>query len=643
VDKEEEERKKREEEEKKRVEKEEEERKKKEEEDKEMLEAVRREKEAEAAALRETLGADEKVKFDEMVGRGMLLGQIMLYFLNTEEEKAKVKQRISVLIEDVDVDAENSVVEDVDCMEVLKVEEVETSSHAVLEKSDANHEKSEPEEAIIGQEAKTPAGETEEETCQVEVKQEDVSTIMKEESEQEEAVCDITANLNPSSAPDATDHTNLEENTYLLTEGVKTGDDNVEAFDAEDEANDEPMSTMSYLDEDKTLLQEVEKSDMVTVSDEREIVKSMEVEEKGVKDKVNEEATKESKMKEEVMVQVQPAEERSAAPETAGNGGEGSDKMPHQDGPMYVSIVDRMLGISGSSGEQGSGSAEAEARAEEKDEEKDERRKEEEAARRGAAEERRMSSGQMGLKVAMDRVLREKSAAKEMSVPRELASQLLGLSSANISAELKQSCSNIVARSMAQEENSEKKYLLSRLEELLRLEKHQVNSDLKARRKQLVETRGGQKEELSSLQQKHEEELVRLRRRHAEECRKMEDIYLDKAEHLRKEVELLENEMESMNSPSQLASLALDPSLTLSCSSTPAPQLTELEEELQCCGCRAVCRPPTRIYQCSEGDLLCSSCLPPTLTTCPECGHALKGQTSRNKVLEKLAVKYFSA
>ena len=152
---------------------------------------------------------------------------------------------------------------------------------------------------------------------------------------------------------------------------------------------------------------------------------------------------------------------------------------------------------------------------------------------------------------------------------------------------------------MAQEENSEKKYLLSRLEELLRLEKHQVSSDLKARRKQLVETRGGQKEELSSLQQKHEEELVRLRRRHAEECRKMEDIYLDKAEHLRKEVsvvtcedkvikkllknlgtelqvELLENEMESMNSPSQLASLALDPSLTLSCSSTPAPQLTEL-------------------------------------------------------------------
>jgi len=111
-----------------------------------------------------------------------------------------------------------------------------------------------------------------------------------------------------------------------------------------------------------------------------------------------------------------------------------------------------------------------------------------------------LSPQQVGLKVAMDRVLREKSAAKEMSVPRELASQLLSLSSANVSAELKRSCSNIVARSMGQDENSEKKYLLSRLEELLRLEKQQVNADLKARCKQLGETRAGQKDEFEGLQ-----------------------------------------------------------------------------------------------------------------------------------------------
>jgi len=257
----------------------------------------------------------------------------------------------------------------------------------------------------------------------------------------------------------------------------------------------------------------------------------------------------------------------------------------------------------------------------------------------GREEEERLNTNQIGLKVAMDRVLREKSAAREMSVPRELASQLISLSSSNISAELKQSCSNLVSRSMGQDEVSEKKYLLSRLEELLRQENRQVNSDLKARRKQLGDTTRGQKEELATLQQKHNEELALMRRRHEEECRRLETTYIDRADNLRKEVELLENEMESMAAPGQLASLALDPNLSMTCSPGPGPVLSELELELQCCGCRRVCRPPTKIYQCPEGDLLCDSCVPPILSTCPDCGTQLQGQTSRNKVLEKLAVK----
>ena len=53
-----------------------------------------------------------------------------------------------------------------------------------------------------------------------------------------------------------------------------------------------------------------------------------------------------------------------------------------------------------------------------------------------------------GIKVALDRVAREKSAG-EVAVPRELSSHLLSLSSANISDQLRQSCSNIVARCVA--------------------------------------------------------------------------------------------------------------------------------------------------------------------------------------------------
>ena len=170
---------------------------------------------------------------------------------------------------------------------------------------------------------------------------------------------------------------------------------------------------------------------------------------------------------------------------------------------------------------------------------------------------------------------------------------------------------------MGQDENSEKKYLLSRLEELLRLEKQQVNADLKARRKQLGETRVGQKDEYDGLKRKHEEEIALMRLRQQEERRRVEAHFLDKADHLRKEVELLENELESMNSPSQLANLALDPSLLSFTCTTPStmnnslagPASSDLEAELQCCSCLRVCHPPTKIYQCSEGDLLCFSCL----------------------------------
>ena len=104
----------------------------------------------------------------------------------------------------------------------------------------------------------------------------------------------------------------------------------------------------------------------------------------------------------------------------------------------------------------------------------------------------------------------------------------------------------------------------------------QVNADLKARRKQLGETRSGQREDISMMNNKHQVELVKMKQRHDEECKMLDDDYLDRADNLRKDVELLENEMESMNAPGQLASLALDSSLCIPCSPAPGPLLSEL-------------------------------------------------------------------
>ena len=109
-----------------------------------------------------------------------------------------------------------------------------------------------------------------------------------------------------------------------------------------------------------------------------------------------------------------------------------------------------------------------------------------------------------------------------------------------------------------------------------------MNADLKARRKQLGETRSGQREDISMMNNKHQVELVKMKQRHDEECKMLDDDYLDRADNLRKDVELLENEMESMNAPGQLAGLALDSSLCIPCSPAPGPLLSELVASADC-------------------------------------------------------------
>lgn len=249
-----------------------------------------------------------------------------------------------------------------------------------------------------------------------------------------------------------------------------------------------------------------------------------------------------------------------------------------------------------------------------------------------------------GLKVAMDRVLREKSTGREMSVPRELAKQLVTLSAASISQELRRSCTNLVARGGGEAQGSEKEYLLRRLEELLSLERRQVGSDLAARRQELETVRQSHREKAEQLDILQGQELEEMRRRQKEELEEAKEELEDQAEHLRKEVELLENEAGGLETSLEGGMETAQPGLTGSTGQLDGPSegyLSELELELQCCSCRTVCRPPSHIYQCPEGDLLCTSCLPPSLLSCPDCGILLQGSTSRNRVLEKLAAKYF--
>jgi len=237
---------------------------------------------------------------------------------------------------------------------------------------------------------------------------------------------------------------------------------------------------------------------------------------------------------------------------------------------------------------------------------------------------------QTGIKVALDRVYREKSVGCEIQVPKELSSHLIHLSSANISEDLRRSCSNIVAR--ASEKEMSKEYLLKRLGDLLAQEKKQLNEDLLRRKQQLKETRNVQAKELNALDKQHKEELRKLRNTQTQNISNLESNYLDQVEYMKKEIEFLENEKINMESPQDIISNYLQPS-----------RPSELESELECCNCNLICKPPCKIYQCPEGDIFCQNCKNETdkLEECPKCGIGLTGQLSRNKGLEKIAAKYF--
>ena len=126
----------------------------------------------------------------------------------------------------------------------------------------------------------------------------------------------------------------------------------------------------------------------------------------------------------------------------------------------------------------------------------------------------------------------------------------------------------------------------------------------------------------------------------------MEGRHNVEEERIQREIAKLEEELGNILAPSQLlfSLTATQKSPSVAKVAPAKPELNELEQELECCGCKKVCCPPTKIFQCPEGDLICEACRGgpgARLEICPACKVELAGMVSRNKVLEKIAKKYF--
>ena len=204
--------------------------------------------------------------------------------------------------------------------------------------------------------------------------------------------------------------------------------------------------------------------------------------------------------------------------------------------------------------------------------------------------------------VSISVISREKSSAKMDHVPKQLTTQLLNLSSANISQELKQSCSNIVALTSFKSTSSEKDYLLRRLKELIDLEEKQVKLEIKKKKDLLENKRKKQNKDLKELTERQLQEINQKSQKYEREIADIQKTFIEKSEFFKNELQLLEKELNSISAPTDLLSSLMTQSAPSSLSVTsPATLIDDMSDELECCSCHIVCYPPAHIFQCNEG------------------------------------------
>jgi len=182
---------------------------------------------------------------------------------------------------------------------------------------------------------------------------------------------------------------------------------------------------------------------------------------------------------------------------------------------------------------------------------------------------------------------------------------------------------------------SEKVVLLKRLQCLVDDEHEEKENILGKKKDTLKRTEILLRTESQRLETKFQDILKTTIEQNRLELDALKRTQQEEEDRIQEEIDKLELEFKSLNSSSLLVSTLLNP--------TPVKdrgyfKKLDLEEEISCCSCQVLLRPPHKIYQCTNGDLFCSSCRGKPV--CPACGVYL-AQTIRNKALEKIAKKHF--
>ena len=180
-------------------------------------------------------------------------------------------------------------------------------------------------------------------------------------------------------------------------------------------------------------------------------------------------------------------------------------------------------------------------------------------------------------------------------------------SSVTIPDDMTMSCCSIIERfSEVEGSESEKDLLLRRLTEVIENEKQQVEEDIAERQEQLEEFEQECEKSKGNMEKRHKKERDDVDERHKREMDQLMEIQSSEEQNILEELEKLETELQNLLAPSQLlttltlkASSVEPRSMLSSRASCISPvsrtDMGDLEQELQCCSCKNLCKPPSKV------------------------------------------------
>ena len=173
------------------------------------------------------------------------------------------------------------------------------------------------------------------------------------------------------------------------------------------------------------------------------------------------------------------------------------------------------------------------------------------------------------IKIAAEKVRREKSASRARSASREarirelvapqgiehlLGLQQASMSSATIPDNMTMSCTSILDRLGDESAETEKEALLKRLKELLEGEGRQVADDLALKKRQLEEVEEERCKRVRMLKEAHKKEEEVMMASQKQQLDEQASRHRGEEARIGQEIAKLEDELERLAAPSQLLS-----------------------------------------------------------------------------------------